>query len=200
MTGNHRTAPRMNQANKTSVPNIDKRDQTANGAINSRYSRSQRDRLVRLAYRFLWNQDDAEDVAQDALTIAIDRSEDLRDDDKWWSWMCRIVVHRCHELGRRRKRWQKHEPMVVAGINQQAEAPSLEEQAQPSDRMRDCLNKLPKRQQEVIVLRHFEGMPYERIAEVLEIKAATARVHARAGREMLRTLLLEHWTEQGQRS
>ena len=46
-----------------------------------------RDRLVRLAYRFLWNHDDAEEVAQDALTIAQAKAGGLRDRRKWWSWM-----------------------------------------------------------------------------------------------------------------
>ena len=41
-------------------------------------STSIRDRLVRLAYRFVWNHDDAEEIAQDALATACERSGELR--------------------------------------------------------------------------------------------------------------------------
>ena len=51
-------------------------------------TRSVRGRLVRLAYRFLWNVDDAEDVAHEALATAHERAADLRDETKWWSWVC----------------------------------------------------------------------------------------------------------------
>jgi RNA polymerase sigma-70 factor (ECF subfamily) len=181
----------MNHATRTSARHNDTHGKTENGVSNVCHTYTARDRLVRLAYRFLWNQDDAEDVAQDALTVALKRGADLRDDAKWWSWICRIVVHRCHEMGRRQLRWQKHKPMVVRGIEGKAPAPSFEDEGRPSERMRTCIDKLPKRQREVIVLRHFEGMSYERIAEVLEIKPTTVRVHARAGREALRTLLVK---------
>ncbi len=191
MTGKHRTAPRMNHATTTSGRHKDTHGKTESGVSSVRHTRTARDRLVRLAYRFLWNQDDAEDVAQDALAVALERGADLRDDAKWWSWICRIVVHRCHEVGRRQLRWQKHKPMVVAEISRNTPAPNIENDGRPSEWMRACIDKLPKRQREVIVLRHFECMTYERIAEVLEIKPATARVHARAGREALRTLLVE---------
>ena len=53
------------------------------------------------------------------------------------------------------------------------------------------LMELPQRQHEVMVLRHLQGMPFEEIARVLDIAPATARVHARAGRETLRSLILK---------
>lgn len=152
-------------------------------------SRIVRDRLVRLAYRFLWNQDDAEDVVQDALVKAHQHEHELRDADKWWSWVCRIVVHACHTHGRRKQIRAKHEPI----LRQRARAESAGNQHVRSDSKTDVLHHiagLPKRQREVLVLRHLEEMSYERISQVLGISAATARVHAQAARESLRQRLL----------
>ena len=152
-------------------------------------SRTVRDRLVRLAYRFLWNQDDAEDVVQDALLEAHQHERDLRDADKWWSWVCRIVVHACHTHGRRKQIRAKHDPI----LRERVRVESSGNHRVRSDSQTDVLHHistLPKRQREVLVLRHLEEMSYERISEVLGISIATARVHAQAARESLRERLL----------
>lgn len=152
-------------------------------------SRIVRDRLVRLAYRFLWNQDDAEDVVQDALVKAHQHEHELRDADKWWSWVCRIVVHACHTHGRRKQVRARHEPI----LRERARADSEASQRVRSDSKADVLHHisaLPKRQREVLVLHHLEEMSYERISQVLGISIATARVHAQAARESLRERML----------
>ncbi len=152
---------------------------------------SVRVRMVRLAYRFLWNQDDAEDVAQEALVTAYQRAANLRDPAKWWSWLSRIVVHRCHERGRRKQRWERHEDAI------RTEAGSLTydwTQDDPTDvknQVRRLLAALPTRQREVAVLRHLQGMSYDEIGQVLDVSPSTARVHARAGLETLRQLMNE---------
>ena len=148
-----------------------------------------RNRLVRLAFRFLWNREDAEDVVQDALATAHEKAGSLRDHGKWWSWVCRIVVQRCRVRGRETLRWKHHEEPYRTEIRRRAEGTSVSDSFEVKAGVRELLTELPPRQQEVIVLRHLQGMPYEEIARVLEIAPATARVHARAGLETLRELM-----------
>ena len=158
-------------------------------------SRIIRDRLLCLAYRFLWNRDEAEDAVQEALVTAHARASDLRDDDKWWPWICKIVVHQCYRQGREKRRRQQHErtgevPADAVISEPGGEAPSSARQA-----IRRLLPELPRRQREVVILRHLQGMSYEQIADVLEISSATARVHARAAREALRTRMLAQYPD-----
>ena len=157
------------------------------------FSDAERDRLVRLAYRFLWNQDDAEDVVQESLAAAHARQHQLEDAGRWWSWLRRIVIHRCHTAGRGKARWRVHGPRLAETRADRAEDSAASE-VDAGDRrelVRRALPLLPPRQREVIVLRHLEGMSYEHIAELLEISPVTARVHARAGLEALRAALAE---------
>ena len=149
-----------------------------------------RGRLVRLAYRFLWNHDDAEEVAQDALAIALQKAGELRDRRKWWSWICAVVVQRCRERGRRVQRWKRHEDTYRAELSPGTGGPEALDDDDARHWVRELLLQLPRRQQEVMVLRHLQEMSYDEISEVLGISAATARVHARAGREALRGQLL----------
>lgn len=158
------------------------------------WSPSARERLFRLAYRLLWNRADAEDAVQDALLTAFDRSAQLKDTDKWWPWIYRIVVQKCRLLGRRASLRRRHEQVM-------AELPPIHNPALSSGSaevkslMIELLNELPRRQREVLVLRHLQGMAFHEIAEVLDLTSETARVHALRGRERLLALWVQRYPE-----
>lgn len=145
--------------------------------------------LLRVAFRLLWNHDDAEDAVQDALALALRHKADLRDRSRWIGWVTRIVVHQCRAALRRRRVWVKHEPRLRrAALSQTVAEPATPPQEHLHS-LRAALAKLPQRQYEVIVLRYLENLSYERIAELLDMAPSTARVQARTALERLRTLL-----------
>ncbi len=155
-----------------------------------------RSRLVRLAYRFLWNQADAEDAVHDALLAAQTKADHLRVDQNWWSWICKIVVNRCFERGRKTETRKRHEDNYKIHVMQRVAGDSGRDESQGRlDAFRTALVDLPRRHREVLVLLHIEGMSYDEISRVLEISASTARVHARAGREGLRKVMLERFPD-----
>lgn len=144
-----------------------------------------RKRLYRLAFRLLWNHADTEDVLQDAAIVAQKRADDLRDPAAWWTWVCRIVVRQCHEIQRkksRRLRLLRRVPIV----RRHDDSPNESAPPEVDTELVDALESLPRRQREVLVLRHVQGMSFEELAAILEIKMETARVHAMRGREALR--------------
>lgn len=161
-----------------------------------------RDELYRLAYRLLWSAADAEDAVQDALVTAEERGGQIADPAKAWSWICRVVVHRCRLTrrveSRRRRGWLR---WVVGG----REAACDHDMSNLSDArrndagddggneaaavLRTLLPRLPRRQGEVLVLRHLQGMSFEEIGEVLEMSPATARVQAMNARESMLNLM-----------
>ncbi|MCG3132505.1 MAG: hypothetical protein FLDDKLPJ_03356 [Phycisphaerae bacterium] len=162
-----------------------------------------RDELYRLAYRLLWNAADAEDAVQDALVTAEERGGQIADPAKAWSWICRVVVHRCRLTrrveARRRRGWLR---WVVGGrdaaIDQDVgetrrNDASGDGQDEAVAVLRTLLPRLPRRQGEVLVLRHLQGMSFEEIGEVLEMSPATARVQAMNAREsMLKRMRAEY--------
>lgn len=162
------------------------------------WSPSARDRLFRLAYRLLWNRADAEDAVQDALLAAHDRSAQLKDANKWWPWVCRIVVQKCRLLGRRASLRKRHE-QVLAELTPTHEKVMSSGSAEAKAMVIEILDELPRRQREVLVLRHLQGMAFEEIANVLELSPETARVHAQRGRERLLALIEQRhpeWSEE----
>lgn len=161
------------------------------------WSLSARDRLFRLAYRLMWNWADAEDAVQDALLTAYERSTQLRDSEKWWPWVCRIVVQRCRLLGRRASLRKRHE-QAFTDLVPTHDAARSSGSVELKTLVIELLDELPRRQREVLVLRHLQGMAFGEIAEVLALSPETARVHAQRGRERLAVLIAERrpqWME-----
>lgn len=165
----------------------------------ARVTREIRDRLVRLAYRFVWNRADAEEIAHDALLQSEAKASELREPGRWWAWVSRMVVHGCHQHGRKRQRWKRH----AAAYGEDRLRRHSDQAVAEGDRarvVRELIPQLAPRRREVLVLRHLQGMNYEEIGQVLGISPATARVHAQAAREELRSLLLNSpsaWFKKG---
>lgn len=149
-------------------------------------------RLVRLAFRYCWNTGDAEDAVQNALVVALRKAAQLRDREKYWAWLCRIVIQQCRLLHRRRPRAAE-----FADIDQVPAASAAEHlsQRELGELMKAWIVHLPHKQRVALSLRHFERLDYPQIAAIMNIRESTARVHVRAGREALRRLILARHPE-----
>ncbi len=180
----------MSRSDHTSLREEPRPARYVNDGDRDANKQTDRDKLVRLAYRFLWNLSDAEDAVQDALTTAHERSAELREGSKWTSWIARILVRRCHELGRKKTTKRRHEQLFAKQKKVFHDADTGVQLSDSTESVRMLLAQLPRRQREVIVMRHLHGMTYEEIGKVLEISPATGRVHAHAGLDRLRELML----------
>src|SRR5258708_40211951 len=63
-------------------------------------SRPALDRVYRLAGLLLGNASEAEDAVQDALTVAWQRFDELRETDRFGAWLDRIAVNGCRDRRR----------------------------------------------------------------------------------------------------
>jgi RNA polymerase sigma-70 factor (ECF subfamily) len=152
--------------------------------------------LVRVARRFLRDDHEAEEVAQEALLIAWQRSGELRDPRRFFAWVYRTAINLA--LNRRRKRRPvqlDHEPMADGGLVGRPQGTAACERQELADRVRLALTDLPERQQAALVLRDMEGLPYEQIAVIMETRAGAARILVHRGRETLRQTLLRRWPD-----
>jgi RNA polymerase sigma-70 factor (ECF subfamily) len=149
---------------------------------------AQRAVLLRLAYRLLWNLDDAEDAVQSALLLATERRDQLADASRVWPWMRAIVVRQCMDVRRRRQRDERTQQRTRESQQTTTQAPDVLAALADNEmnaRMRAAISQLPERQQAAIVLRHLEEMSYVEIAGVLGVTESTVRVQVRNARENL---------------
>jgi RNA polymerase sigma-70 factor (ECF subfamily) len=154
-------------------------------------SRPALDRAYRLAGLLLANAHEAEDAVQDALVVAWQSFDSLREPAKFGAWFDRIVVNGCRDRLRRRG--------VVRFIPMGADADPQDRDPFQAFIERDALlvhlDRLTADERIVVVLRFWADLPLESIAGRLDWPLGTvkSRLHRALGR--LRVTLDDDRTE-----
>lgn len=142
--------------------------------------------LVRLGALLLRDQGAAEDVAQDAFVALHRRWGRLREQDKAVAYLRRSVVNGCRSAQRRAVVADRHRP------EPRDNAASAEVSALAGERRGEVLAALagiPRRQREVLVLRHWLDLSEAEIATVLRISRGSVKTHSSRGLAALRRTL-----------
>ncbi len=140
-------------------------------------------RLYRTAYAVAGDAGSAEDALQTAYAKAYASWRRVRATDHPEAYVRRIVVNEI--LGtRRRGWWQRERPQPIH--EDHGSADSLETDIVDRDAVWTAVQALPVRQRAVIVLRYYEDLSEEQIAEVLGCSRGTVKSQASAALTNLR--------------
>lgn len=112
--------------------------------------------LFRLAYTYMRNADDAMDVVQESVCKAMARCDAVRSEQAIRSWLCRIVINTAMDQLRRRKREVAVEQLPEGGY----------EDTYSNLDLQRLLNGLNDRERTIVVLRFFEDMRLQDIADI----------------------------------
>lgn len=148
-------------------------------------------RVYRLAYRLTGNPDDAEDLTQDVF-VRVFRSLHKFQPGTLEGWLHRITTNLFLDQARRRQRIRFDGLSESAEANLPSRVPSPGEQLADADLDHDvaaALNALPPEFRACVVLCDIEGLSYEEISDVLDVKIGTVRSRISRGRAQLRTAL-----------
>ncbi|GHJ44054.1 hypothetical protein Cs7R123_13960 [Catellatospora sp. TT07R-123] len=140
--------------------------------------------LVRFAHLLCGDRHLAEDLVQEVLAKAYPRWRRVREYDP--------DLYLRRSLIWANSAWWRRRSSREAASAQLPDAPTGTDFAgRLADRaeMWQLLAALPRRQRTVLVLRFFEDLDDDRIAQLLECSPVTVRVHAHRGLDRLRTLL-----------
>ena len=141
--------------------------------------------LVRLAVLLVRDQETAEEVVQDSFVAMHGRWRRLREPDKALAYLRQAVVNRSRSVLRHRGVETRHAPALVADRF----APDQVTERLRRTQVLDALQRLPRRQREVLVLRYYLDLDEAGIAEALGISRGAVKSHASRGAAALRTLL-----------
>lgn len=152
-----------------------------------------------LALQLLGNPDDALDVSQDAMLRFFTNLHRFDAERPVRPWLFRIVRNLALDLFRRRKVRQSES--LDAVDDEDGDRPRHDPVDESVDLDRDllqrqlrkklfaALNQLTPMQREIVVLRDYQDLSYQEIAEMLEIPLGTVMSRLHGARQRLRTLV-----------
>ncbi len=144
--------------------------------------------VLRLSMRLVGRRQDAEDVAQDALAVAIDELHALRETEAFGRWLAQITVRQAHRYFRRRKLKR------LLGLDRGYDDATLEslarDDASPETRAElanidAVLRSIDGADRVAWILRVVEGEQLEAVAALCDCSLATAKRRIAAAQERI---------------
>jgi len=134
----------------------------------------------RVAFRMVGSREDARELAQETMARAYAHWRRARTHPE--AWVARVASNVAIDLLRRRVRLAapSPEPLPDLGVH-------------VAERMElvQALERLPRRQRQVVVLRYLADLPERQVAEELGCSSGTVKQHASRGLAALRAALSE---------
>lgn len=151
--------------------------------------------LHNMALKYCGNTHDAQDIVQETFLMAFDKFHQLRDKSKCKPWLLRILKNNFLKSFQKKKNQQRIvETDYVQFLKEtlsSGSAESLLVQASGRKTIQDCLDRLPVKYKEVLLLYYMEDLLYKEIAQTLDIPIGTVMSRLTRAREALKTLLLK---------
>jgi RNA polymerase sigma-70 factor (ECF subfamily) len=156
-------------------------------------------RAYNIAYRVMGNEEDAKDMAQEAMLRVFRSLKDFKGQSSFSTWLYRIVTNVCLDELRRRKNdkyvsldstIQTDSGEMHMELCSDRETPeSVYEQVEQREVIKNAIRELNEEYRSVIVLRDIQGFSYEEISNILDCSLGTVKSRINRARTMLRDKL-----------
>jgi RNA polymerase sigma-70 factor (ECF subfamily) len=153
-------------------------DADAFGEIVRRWER----RIYSLAYGMLGREEDARDATQETFLSAFRNLRGFRGEAKVSSWLHRIAINQCITRQRRAKvrgetaLEDELETAEAAFLAPASESPArAAESQQRTEMVRRAVGSLPPELRQVVVMKEFEELTFQEIAEALDLPLSTVK-------------------------
>lgn len=145
-----------------------------------------RNRLYRLAFSWCHDAMLADDITQDALSKAMQKVHQLKDENLFDAWLFAILSNQWREYLRKTRPCEDIDELVLAD-NQTPDY--WHDREQLVDDVRGAIAELPLGQRQVITLVDIESMSYMDVSEVLAIPVGTVMSRLSRARKALQEKL-----------
>jgi RNA polymerase sigma-70 factor, ECF subfamily len=139
-----------------------------------------KENFYRLAFSYVKNKEDALDVVQESIQKAFLTMDTLKEQEKLKSWFYRIVVNKSLDFLRKQRRIHVMDDATIEFFSK-----GNHDVYHDIDLER-CLEALPENYRTVIVLRYFEDLKIEEMAEILKENQNTIKTRLYRALSMLR--------------
>jgi RNA polymerase sigma-70 factor (ECF subfamily) len=169
-------------------------DQKAYAELMQRY----KDSIYFMALKMVNNKDDAMDLTVETFGKAFENLEKYKPDFAFSTWLFRIATNNCIDFIRKKRLnvvslhslseedgEEKHMQVRAEGLN--PEETSIKKQE--SEKLKNIVEQLPARYRKLIILRYYEELSYEEIAQQLDIPLGTVKAQLFRARDLLSNII-----------
>ena len=140
------------------------------------------DTVLRVAYTWTGNPQDAQDVCQTALLKLLTHPERFPDPDRERSFVLRVTINCCKDL--KKSAWARRRVSLDAAADAAVTMPEPGESP-----VLEAVLALPEKYRQVVYLRYYEEYEISEIAALLGCRPAQASTWLYRGKAKLRTML-----------
>jgi RNA polymerase sigma-70 factor (ECF subfamily) len=146
-----------------------------------------------IALGLVGNREDAMDLSQEAFVRAFRNIKHVKPGRRFFPWFYQILKNLCISHLRKRK-YRRASSLDAEGCPEAAAAEFFSPEVvadrnEIKDRVWRAIGRLDEKHREVIILRHFQNMSYEQIAEALFCNKGTVTSRLYYARKKLEELL-----------
>lgn len=148
-----------------------------------------RDYVYNFCFRFLGNEEDAEDCSQEVFIRVFLSIGDFRFKSRFSTWLYRITLNICLEAVRSGKKRGYRIPVEEVMVISTDEPGEMLERKEVEDAFRLALGKLRMVQRAMLIMRDLEGRSYAEISAVTgkrpgTVRSTLARARLKVAREL----------------
>lgn len=146
------------------------------------------ERLIRLAFYYVKDLQNAEDIVQDVFIKFYDNQQNYEERGELRAYLSRLVINKSKDYLRS---WTYRKIQVQQKVfaKQAVKKRDMLVQQDEQTLVENAILALPLKQREVLIYFYFEEMPVIEIAELLSIPESTVKTRLRRGRELLKPKL-----------
>lgn len=134
------------------------------------YVQSEKERFYRLAFSYVRNREAALDIIQNATYRALKSLKGVNEVQYIGTWFYKILINTCIDELRHTKRMLPTDPFEIPE-SVQLESIEIEQLMD----LHEALNSLSPEDKTIVVLRYFEDLKLQDIAEILEMNLSTVK-------------------------
>jgi len=186
---------------KDLIDGIIAKDKTAVQLLVNRYHQQ----VIKTAYYFVKDMDDAEDLAQDVCVEVLESIKSFRQTSSLSTWIYRITVNKSlnHIRKNRRKQFVGRIELLFSHPSEKTNK-AIAEPFENQDRLDDqerkkvldaAIQGLPENQRVAFILSKYDELSYTQIAEVMNVSLPAVESYLQRAKQNLQKKLITYFAE-----
>ena len=148
-----------------------------------------KEKVRNLVYLTLSSPDMVDDISQEVFIIVYRKLKFFRFESQFSTWLYSVTINKCRDHLRKVKMRNLFSPITHDDEKDIPYNDEAKEDFDIQEIVRRSIAKLPEKFRVAIILRDFEGLSYQEIAEMLNSEVGTIKSRVFRGREALKKML-----------